>query len=108
MIETEYQGYTIKIGSNQDENDMLVKTSDGNDYWAHAHNYSSAHAIICNPTGKRIPLKIIKRACCLIKANSNKLKKVNPLAFNYTRIKYVVSTDVPGQVTLEEYSTLAI
>lgn len=108
MIEVEYQGYIIKLGSNQDENDMLVKTSDDNDYWAHAHNYSSSHAIICNPTGKRISLKVIKRACCLIKSNSNKLKKVNPLAFNYTRRKHVVPTDVPGKVILGEYSTLAI
>ena len=32
MIEVEYKGYIIKIGSNQDENDMLVKTSNSNDY----------------------------------------------------------------------------
>ena len=30
MIEVEYKGYIIKIGSNQDENDMLVKTSNSN------------------------------------------------------------------------------
>uniref|UniRef100_A0A6C0CNB1 NFACT RNA-binding domain-containing protein n=1 Tax=viral metagenome TaxID=1070528 RepID=A0A6C0CNB1_9ZZZZ len=108
MIEVEYQGYKILIGSNQDENDMLVKTSNSNDYWAHAHGYSSAHAIIVNPTEKRVSAKIIKRACCLIKANCNKLKKINPLSFNYTRIKNVTPTEVPGQVILSEHSNLSV
>jgi predicted ribosome quality control (RQC) complex YloA/Tae2 family protein len=108
MIEVEYNGYIIKIGTNQDENDVLVKTSNNDDYWAHAHGYSSAHAIIVNPTEKRISSKIIKRACCIIKANSNKLKKINKLPFNYTRIKNVTPTEIPGQVILKDSSILVI
>ena len=108
MIEVEYQGYKIHVGSNQDENDMLVKTSDIDDYWAHADGYPSAHAIIYNPSKKRISTKIVKRACCIIKANCNRLKKINKLPFNYTRIKNVVPTEVPGQVILKETSNLII
>jgi len=108
MIEVEYSGYIIKIGTNQDENDVLVKTSDNDDYWAHVDGYSSAHAIIVNPTKKRISAKIIKRACCIIKANCNKLKKINKLPFVYTRIKNVTCTDEPGKVTIDEHSKLLI
>ena len=36
---------------------------------AYADGYPSAHAIICNPTEKRVASKIIKRACCIIKSN---------------------------------------
>ena len=108
MIEVEYKGYLIKIGSNQDENDMLVKTSNSNDYWAHADGYPSAHAIICNPTEKRVASKIIKRACCIIKSNCNKLKTIQNLPFNYTRLKNVTPTSVPGKVILGECSSLTI
>lgn len=108
MIEVEYQGYLIKVGSNQDENDMLVKTSNANDYWAHVDGYSSAHAVIFNPSEKRISSKVVKRACCIIKANCNKLKKINKLAFVYARIKNVTPTDEPGKVTIGEHSNLFI
>ena len=108
MIEVEYKGYIIRIGNTQDENDMLVKTSDSDDYWAHANDHPSAHAIILNPTKQRIKSKIIKRACCLIKSNTNKLKSIQNVDFCYTRIKNITPTEIPGQVTLGGHSILTI
>ena len=108
MIEVEYKGYIIKVGSSQDENDMLVKTSNSNDYWAHADGYPSAHAIICNPTEKRINSKIVKRACCIIKSNCSKLKAIQNLPFCYTRIKNISLTATPGKVIVGEHSSLTI
>ena len=60
MIEVEYKGYLIKIGSNQDENDMLVKTSNSNDYWAHADGYPSAHAIVVTLPKNESPPKSLR------------------------------------------------
>ena len=82
MKEISYGGYTIILGENAEENQHLVLNSNANDYWAHISDHPSAHAIICNPSGSRVNIKIIKRACCLIKSASNKCKSISKLQFD--------------------------
>jgi predicted ribosome quality control (RQC) complex YloA/Tae2 family protein len=108
MIKSTYKEYTIIIGQNQNENDMLVQTSNANDYWIHAGEYPSAHVIISNPTNKRIHNKIIKRACCLLKQHCRKLKYTSRVLFHYTRMYNVTPTDKLGQVLLNNYSVITI
>ena len=60
-----FLGYTILIGKNKYENADLLNQSFPEDYWIHVKDLPSGHVIIKNPTGDRIPNKIIKRACCL-------------------------------------------
>jgi predicted ribosome quality control (RQC) complex YloA/Tae2 family protein len=102
MLEIQFEGYTILIGENQKENDQLVKTSDPDDYWVHISGYSSAHGIIKNPNKERIGIKPIKRACCIVKSKSSKCKSMKNVAFDYTKIKNVIPSDIAGQVSLLE------
>ncbi len=102
MLEIEYEGYKIIIGENQKENDILVKTSDPDDYWVHISGYSSAHGIIKNPNKERMNIKPIKRACLLIKSKSSKCKSIKNLEFDVAKIKNVIPTDIEGQVTITE------
>ena len=82
------------------------RAADPNDWWAHIRYFPSAHAIIRNPSGKRIPRAVIKRACCVIKSRSNQCKSVKGLEFDVTRIQNVTPTDTPGLVTLKGQPTL--
>ena len=106
MLEIIHNGYVIAIGENREENDKLVRAADPNDWWAHIRYFPSAHAVIRNPSGKRIPRAVIKRACCVIKSRSNQCKSVKGLEFDVTRIQNVTPTDTPGLVTLKGQPTL--
>jgi len=108
MIKKEYNGYYIQIGKNQTENDILIRSSNPEDYWVHAHGYPSGHAIISNPLNKRVPLKIIKRACFLIRSNSHTLKRIHPLKFDYTRRINVQPTHIVGKVLVSKYSVVSM
>jgi predicted ribosome quality control (RQC) complex YloA/Tae2 family protein len=103
MFETIFEGYTILIGENKKENDILVKTSDPDDYWIHISGYSSPHGIIKNPNKERIDIKPIKRTCLLIKSRSTKCKSMKNVIFDVARIKNVIPTDIEGQVTITEF-----
>ena len=102
MLEIEFEGYMIYIGENQIENDNLVRTSEPDDYWVHISGYSSAHGIIKNPNKERIGIKPIKRACYIVKSKNAKCKSMKNIAFDYTKIKNVIPTDIVGQVNLLE------
>ena len=108
MIKTEFNGYCIQIGQNQTENDILVSSSNLEDYWVHAHGYPSGHAIISNPTSKRVPIKIIKRACFLIRSNNSTLKRIHPLKFDYTRRINLQPTHKIGKVLVSAYSVVSV
>ena len=100
MKELTYEGYTIFIGENEDDNQTLVLNSDPNDYWAHISSYTSAHAVIVNPTCSRVPNKVIKRACCVIKSSNTRCKSIPKLQFDVCRISNLITSDKPGMVTL--------
>jgi predicted ribosome quality control (RQC) complex YloA/Tae2 family protein len=102
MKEILYEGYTIYVGENANENQELVVNGNPNDYWAHISGYPSAHAVICNPNGDRVHNKVIKRACCIIKSSNNKCKSISKLQFDVCRISNINTTDTPGLVELIE------
>jgi len=108
MIEILYENYSICIGENAIENDSLVKNSNDDDVWVHISDYPSAHGIIQNPSGKRVPKKIIKRVCCLIKSKNNRCKSMKDLQFDICPIKNVTSTNIPGRVTIKDPKLISI
>ena len=99
MIEVKFKEYDILIGQNEKENDQLVKTSDPNDYWLHLYGVPSPHAVIKNPSEKRIHQKILKRAAYLVKINS-KFKSQSKISVDITRIKHLETTEKLGSVIL--------
>ena len=108
MIELEHEGYTIRIGQKQQENADLVDSSDPDDIWIHVANGPSAHGVISNPTGKKVPPKVIKRVCCLMKAGSERYKRVNKLEFSVTKIKNLQPTENVASFIVSDCKTVTI
>ena len=59
----EYQidGFTVKVGRNNKENDQISQDARQTDLWLHAKNYHSSHVII-ESMGKEIPFFVIEKS----------------------------------------------
>lgn len=101
MIVVLFQGYTIQIGKNKNENDQLITDASENDYWLHLSDYPSGHGIIQNPLNQKIPRKVLKRACVLIKQHS-KYKSERKISVDVTLIKHISKTERLGEVIVEK------
>ena len=86
MIHITHLNYEISLGKNSKENYQLVTNSNPNDIWIHLSNYPSGHAIIKNPSGKRVPIKVLKKACILVKQYS-KYKRESKLNCDIAYVK---------------------
>lgn len=102
MLEYTHSDFNIYIGQNKEENHWLVMNMNLEDYWLHISDYSSAHAIIKNPLNIKIPIKILKYVCCIMKANSNKCKSMKKLSFDISQIKYLEPTNNKGEVIVNK------
>jgi len=107
MIEQVLQGYTIRVGENQLENDQLLRSSEADDVWVHISGAPSAHAVISNPTCKKVPRQAIKRACCIVKSRSSSKSNRN-VVFDVTRVRNIQLSDVPGLVSITGASQITI
>lgn len=54
----EIDGFTVKVGRNNVENDELTFSAKSNDVWLHAKDYHSSHVII-ESAGKTVPIGVI-------------------------------------------------
>ena len=90
------KGVLVILGENRNENDAIVKESDGEDMWFHVANNPSGHAIY---TGDDISNDAIARVASLVKEQS-KLKNLKTVSVNYIQRKHIKPTKNPGQVTL--------
>lgn len=107
MIEQTLQGYVIRVGENQIENDELLRASEPDDVWVHVSGRPSAHAVVSNPSGKKIPRQIIKRACCIVKSRSSSKSDKN-VVFDVTRMRYIELSDIPGLVSISNATKVTI
>lgn len=92
------QIYTIKIGQNAIENDILLKEMKDNDTWFHLSEYSSPHLII-NTDFNFLTKKDIYQIAVILKQHT-KYKKDNHIAITYTLRKNLELTTTPGLVNL--------
>lgn len=53
-----FDGFVIKVGRNNIENDRLTFTAKGSDIWVHAKDYHSSHVVIVS-NGKQVPQSVI-------------------------------------------------
>lgn len=93
------RGKTPLVGNNQHENHQLLLQAAPNDWWVHASDHPSAHGIL--PAG-RFDRKAVVATCLRIKRKSNRLKKMQRVAFTVTKRKHLVLTEVPGEVIVRE------
>lgn len=91
--------YTIKIGSNAEENHTLVESMEPDDSWFHLDEYPSPHLVI-NADYDNLSKKMIYQIALLLKQNT-KYKKEAELRIIYTRRKYIELTKVPGRVIIK-------
>jgi predicted ribosome quality control (RQC) complex YloA/Tae2 family protein len=108
MHELEFEGYTIRIGTSQQENADIVESSNPDDFWVHVASGPSAHGVISNPDNSKVPTKVVKRVCCLIKSQSNKYKSINKLPFTVTRVKNLSETNTIATYIVGEHKTITI
>lgn len=68
-----HEGYTILIGRNAKNNDLLTQRyAFKDDLWLHARDVSGSHVIIKYQAGKRFPKTVIERAAELAAWNSKR------------------------------------
>jgi predicted ribosome quality control (RQC) complex YloA/Tae2 family protein len=94
--------YTIQVGSNQAENDALIKKAPQHAMWFHLKDFPSAHAVVVN-TAKAgvIDADVIKRAATLVKERATvSVRGLRSVGVNYLPIKYVRRTETPGKVIM--------
>jgi predicted ribosome quality control (RQC) complex YloA/Tae2 family protein len=99
--------YTIKIGSNAEENHALVESMEPNDSWFHLDEYPSPHLVI-NTDYDNLSKKMIYQIALLLKQNT-KYKKEAELSILYTHRKNLITTKIPGTVTIKgKYESIKI
>jgi predicted ribosome quality control (RQC) complex YloA/Tae2 family protein len=90
--------YTIKIGQNATENQILLQEMNCNDSWFHLSDKSSPHLII-NVDHNLLSKQQIYQIAILLKQNT-KHKKENHISIDYTLRKNLKLTNTPGLVNL--------
>lgn len=99
--------YTIQIGRNELENDLLIKNSTQNSLWFHMKDMPSPHGILTFPDGETASTKAIFRIAELVKSYS-KARGLNKATIEYTLIKNVKRTTKPGLVILKKTPKLIV
>jgi predicted ribosome quality control (RQC) complex YloA/Tae2 family protein len=84
-----FLGYTILIGRNAKNNDLLTKQyASKEDLWLHAKDVTGSHVVIKNQSGKKFPAPVIERAAELA-AFYSKRKNDSLCPVIYTPKKFV-------------------
>jgi hypothetical protein len=108
--ETFNDKYTILVGRTQEQNQALVlrtKRMSQNALWFHVGNgLSSPHGVLYDNsknTATKYDKDAIIRAAGLVKQFSKEsIRSLRGITVEYIPIKYVDTTDVPGQVHLKK------
>jgi predicted ribosome quality control (RQC) complex YloA/Tae2 family protein len=99
-LDNTYPLNPIKIGKNQQDNDIIVKAANKEDYWFHLEDYPSCHVIIENTVENPVTNEMITYCSQLVKQNSKYKGQLN-LKVMYTKIENVTPTRVLGQVVVK-------
>lgn len=94
-----FENNIIKIGSNANENDKLVKESKQTDIWFHLDKLPSCHVVISCDKKNPINNQMIKYCAQLCKDNTK--YKNQTVKVKYTEIKHVKRTETPGKVIIK-------
>ncbi len=80
-------GFNVKVGRNNTENDELTLSAKGSDIWVHSKDYHSSHAII-ESNGKKVPLYVIEKTASIC-AYYSKARDGGKTEVVYTERKFV-------------------
>ena len=104
--EFEYKGYTIYVGRNNVQNDMLtLKMSRSRDLWLHAKNMAGSHTLV-KYMGEEFPNDVIEVAASLA-AFYSKAKNAPYAEVDYCPVSHVKKPNgaKPGMVIYDGYNT---
>lgn len=105
-----YLGYTILVGKNAANNDLLTQRhSHKDDLWLHAKDVKGSHVLIKHLPGKAFPSPVIERAAQLA-AYYSKRKQDSLCPVAYTPKKFVRKPkgSPPGQVILDKEQVILV
>ena len=101
-------GFTLKVGRNNVENDALTLNAKSRDIWLHSKDYHSAHAIIAYEN-KEIPQKVILIGAEIC-AYYSKARNGGKTEIAYTEKKHVKKPNgaKPGFCTYTDFKTVTV
>lgn len=108
--EFEKSGYTILVGKNSVNNDLLTqKHAAKNDVWLHARGLAGSHVVIKTKPGQTVPVDVLEYAASLA-AYFSKGRTDSLCPVIYTEKKYVRKPKgaAAGQVVVEKENTLLV
>lgn len=89
--------FDASIGSNENENDRLVRESAQNDLWFHLKDLSGPHIVLhCGNSGISVPKRTLNEIASLFRTYKNGLGRSYKVI--YTEIKNVRLTKIAGSV----------
>lgn len=102
------EGFTVRIGKNNIQNDALTKSAKNCDIWLHTKNIHGSHVII-STEGSDVPQSVILGAARLAAGYSKAAQSQN-VPVDYTLKKYVSkpSGSPPGKVIYTHQSTVYV
>jgi predicted ribosome quality control (RQC) complex YloA/Tae2 family protein len=103
----EKEGFIIKVGRSNLENDKLVSEASRNDVWLHVKDYHSSHVLISATTD--LPDFIIKFGAEIC-AYYSKCRQSDKVEVVYTKRKFVKKPKgaKPGFVTYDEFKSIIV
>ena len=90
----------IKIGQKATDNDDIIRLAKETDIWFHLSALPSCHVIIEASSEFPIDKQMISYCAALVKQNT-KYRNVPKVKVNYTAIRNVIRTDIPGKVQIK-------
>ncbi len=102
------EGYTVKVGRNNIENDKLVANASSLDVWLHAKDYHSSHVIIENKK-EGVPGEVITKSAEIC-AYYSKGREGGKCEVVYTNKKFVKKPKgaKPGFCTYTDYKSITV
>lgn len=108
-LKFEFQGFTILVGKNNKQNDMLtLKIANRNDLWFHTQKIQGSH-IILKTESKPVPDEVITYCARIAKENSKAKNSVN-VPVDYCTVKHIKKPagSKPGMVIYREFKTIIV
>ena len=104
----EMDGFVVKAGKNNLQNDKLLKEAGGEDVWLHTQKYHSSHVIIFTQ-GKALTDAVLG-AAAEICAYYSQAREGDKIPVDYCKRKHVKKApfSAPGQVYYTDYKTVLV
>lgn len=104
----EINGFTVYVGKNNKQNDLLTKSANKEDMWFHTQKIHGSHVIL-KTEGKKVDYETILK-CASLAATNSKAKNSNNVPVDYTFVKYVrkPAGSKPGMAVYTHYKTVFV